>query len=92
MPGVYGCGFGVQLNLGSCVHRLAQPSFLIFSSTAEPEFEVEPEITNLPQGETAVFNCEAKGDPQPTITWIRNGEPLETHDTTVILCGLRAIF
>ncbi|KAK4304075.1 hypothetical protein Pmani_023968 [Petrolisthes manimaculis] len=55
---------------------------------AEPEFEVEPEVINLPQGETAVFSCEAKGDPQPTITWTRNGVPLQTHETTLVYDNL----
>ncbi|MPC17113.1 Neuroglian [Portunus trituberculatus] len=49
---------------------------------SEPEFVMEPEIINLPQGETAVFSCEARGEPQPIITWTSNGDALDTHDTT----------
>lgn len=51
--------------------------------TAAPEFKVEPDVINLPEGETAKFSCEALGDPLPTITWTRNGEPLDSHDTMV---------
>ena len=67
------------------VHIILSSSVMlsIFILTAEPEFVVEPEIINLPQGETAVFSCEARGEPQPIITWTSNGDALDTHDTTV---------
>ncbi|XP_050687578.1 uncharacterized protein LOC126981013 isoform X4 [Eriocheir sinensis] len=55
---------------------------------AEPKFTVEPEVINLPQGETAVFSCEATGEPQPVITWTKNGEALDTHDTTLVFDNL----
>ncbi|XP_071547081.1 uncharacterized protein [Panulirus ornatus] len=55
---------------------------------AAPEFVVEPEVVNLPAGEVAVFNCEASGDPEPTITWLQNGEALDTHETTVVFDAL----
>nr|XP_045622235.1 uncharacterized protein LOC123772893 isoform X5 [Procambarus clarkii] len=61
--------------------------FTVYIESA-PEFVVEPEVTNLPQGETAVFNCEASGDPEPTITWTKNGDPMESHDTTVMFDAL----
>ncbi|XP_047493418.1 neuroglian-like [Penaeus chinensis] len=51
---------------------------------AAPEFIVEPEVVNLPEGETATLSCEAKGDPEPTITWTKNGQPMDTHETTLM--------
>ncbi|ROT67129.1 putative Neuroglian precursor [Penaeus vannamei] len=51
---------------------------------AAPEFIVEPEVVNLPEGETATLSCEAKGDPEPIITWTKNGQPMDTHETTLM--------
>ncbi|XP_042243141.1 neuroglian-like isoform X6 [Homarus americanus] len=57
---------------------------------AAPEFVVEPGVINSPQGATAVFNCEASGDPKPTITWTKNGQLLDTHETTVVFDTLES--
>ena len=43
---------------------------------AKPRFKIEPEIHNAAEGETAVFECIADGEPTPTIQWIHNGAPL----------------
>ncbi|XP_051773698.1 inactive tyrosine-protein kinase 7 isoform X1 [Ctenopharyngodon idella] len=34
------------------------------------EFKLEPEQTTVYQGHTAVFHCQASGDPQPYIQWM----------------------
>lgn len=47
------------------------------SPTAAPFFTVEPEIQNKAEGETAEIKCEASGTPEPKITWIHNGKPIE---------------
>lgn len=41
-----------------------------------PFFTVVPQIVEGAEGETAVINCEASGNPEPTIEWIHNGRPL----------------
>ncbi|KAK7070825.1 hypothetical protein SK128_024045 [Halocaridina rubra] len=51
---------------------------------AAPQFIVEPEVVNQPEGESAAFHCEARGDPAPTITWTKDGEVMDTHDTTIV--------
>ena len=44
-----------------------------------------PRITEHPlddyfaKNEPATLNCKAEGDPKPTITWYRNGKPVETN-------------
>ena len=35
-----------------------------------------PQIVEGAEGENAVINCEASGNPEPTIKWIHNGRPL----------------
>ena len=40
-------------------------------------FQIEPEIQNAAEDETAVFECIADGEPRPTIQWIHNGAPIE---------------
>jgi hypothetical protein len=41
-----------------------------------PFFTITPQIVEKAEGETAVINCEASGNPEPTIKWIHNGKPL----------------
>ncbi|XP_025407502.1 neuroglian-like [Sipha flava] len=43
---------------------------------AVPFFTITPQIVEKAEGETAVINCEASGNPEPTIKWIHNGKPL----------------
>ncbi|XP_068231636.1 uncharacterized protein [Palaemon carinicauda] len=57
--------------------------FTVYVESA-PHFVVEPDFVNLPEGESAIFHCEARGDPEPTITWTKDGEVMESHDTTIV--------
>lgn len=41
-----------------------------------PYFITSPEIVEKAVGETAVIECDARGNPNPTINWIHNGRPL----------------
>lgn len=41
-----------------------------------PYFIVEPEKVNAAEDETAVFECQAAGVPEPEIKWIHNGKPI----------------
>ncbi|XP_049817561.1 neuroglian isoform X2 [Aethina tumida] len=43
---------------------------------AVPYFIVEPEKVNAAEDETAVFECQAAGVPEPEIKWIHNGKPI----------------
>ncbi|KAG8240341.1 hypothetical protein J437_LFUL000816 [Ladona fulva] len=44
---------------------------------AAPYFTVEPEIINAAEEESVTFRCEASGVPEPQISWIHNGKPIE---------------
>ena len=44
---------------------------------AKPFFTKEPVAQNKAEGETAIFECEADGIPEPKIQWIHNGLPIE---------------
>nr|XP_032528918.1 neuroglian isoform X2 [Danaus plexippus plexippus] len=44
---------------------------------AAPFFIEEPQFQNLAEGETAVIQCRAGGTPEPTISWVHNGKPIE---------------
>ncbi|NWT59929.1 IGDC3 protein, partial [Erythrocercus mccallii] len=52
-------------------------SFLL---SAPAEFVQHPQSISRPVGTTAIFTCVAQGEPPPQITWLRNGQILETSD------------
>ncbi|XP_061659521.1 roundabout homolog 1 isoform X2 [Syngnathoides biaculeatus] len=43
---------------------------------AKPVFVLKPENVSVRIGESARFNCRAKGDPPPAVVWIREQGPL----------------
>lgn len=49
-----------------------------FSSDSEPKLEMETAIsdTNVIIGDDLVLTCEASGEPEPSLTWYRNGLPI----------------
>ncbi|KAI1235243.1 hypothetical protein IHE44_0002883 [Lamprotornis superbus] len=47
---------------------------------APAEFVQHPQSISRPVGTTAIFTCVAQGEPPPQITWLRNGQILETSD------------
>lgn len=44
-----------------------------------PEFRSKPQNKVKPAAQTARFHCSADGIPNPTITWFKNGEPLDIN-------------
>lgn len=42
-------------------------------------------------GRTAVINCPAFGSPEPSIAWLKNGQPLGTDNRHAILNGGRQL-
>lgn len=50
---------------------------IMLSIQAAPYFTEEPQLVNAAEGETAEIRCKAEGVPEPSITWIHNGKPIE---------------
>lgn len=42
-------------------------------------------------GRTSVINCPAFGSPEPSISWLKNGQPLVTDSRHAILNGGRQL-
>ena len=43
-----------------------------------PEITVHPEAQTKTEGENVTLSCNVAGNPAPTISWTRNGSPLNT--------------
>ncbi|XP_020608165.1 hemicentin-2-like [Orbicella faveolata] len=56
------------------------------SNVATLDVQYKPEITAHPltetktEGDNVTFSCDAVGNPVPTISWTRNGSPVDTSD------------
>lgn len=57
------------------------PTFYFFPPSAPAEFVQPPQSITRPVGTTAIFSCQAQGEPEPQLTWLKNGQILEpgTH-------------
>ncbi|XP_046898476.1 immunoglobulin superfamily DCC subclass member 3 [Hypomesus transpacificus] len=69
--GVYVCAANKP---GTRVRRTAQGRLVV---QAPAEFVQSPQSISRPVGTTAIFTCQAQGEPEPQLTWLRNGEVLE---------------
>lgn len=45
--------------------------------SAPAEFVQPPQSIARPVGTTAIFTCQAQGEPEPQLTWLKNGQILE---------------
>ncbi|XP_030010684.1 roundabout homolog 1 isoform X2 [Sphaeramia orbicularis] len=68
--GVLLCGFGVLLT-----------GFRVRAEETPPRIVHHPSDVVVKVGSPATLSCRADGNPQPTIEWLRNGQPLETAKT-----------
>uniref|UniRef100_A0A8C8RV15 Hemicentin-1 n=1 Tax=Pelusios castaneus TaxID=367368 RepID=A0A8C8RV15_9SAUR len=50
-----------------------------------PVITVEPAETVIDAGTTAILNCQAIGEPPPTIEWSRQGHPIFSNDRVTVL-------
>ncbi|EDW51334.1 GM21680 [Drosophila sechellia] len=55
----------------------AQSFSIILNVNSVPYFTKEPEIATAAEDEEVVFECRAAGVPEPKISWIHNGKPIE---------------
>ncbi|XP_041083010.1 immunoglobulin superfamily DCC subclass member 3-like [Polyodon spathula] len=72
--GVYVCAANKP---GTRVRRTAQGRLVV---QAPAEFVQSPQSISRPLGTTAIFTCVAQGEPTPQLTWLKNGQILETND------------
>ena len=72
-------------HLTMCLLVQCIQAVLVVTHTAPPEFTVQPEQTTVLNSTAASFNCSAKGNPPPTITWLHNGERVTPSDRVTIL-------
>ncbi|XP_029431086.1 immunoglobulin superfamily DCC subclass member 3 [Rhinatrema bivittatum] len=72
--GIYVCAANKP---GTRVRRTAQGRLVV---QAPAEFVQHPQSISRPVGTTAIFTCLAQGEPPPQVTWLKNGQILETTD------------
>ncbi|KAM8972324.1 immunoglobulin superfamily DCC subclass member 3 [Pelodytes ibericus] len=72
--GVYVCAANKP---GTRVRRTAQGRLVV---QAPAEFVQHPQSISRPIGTTAIFTCLAQGEPPPQITWLKNGQELESSE------------
>ncbi|CAH6872483.1 Igdcc3 [Phodopus roborovskii] len=68
--GVYVCAANRP---GTRVRRTAQGRLVV---QAPAEFVQHPQSISRPAGTTAMFTCQAQGEPPPHVTWLKNGQVL----------------
>ena len=54
--------------------------FFFSHVTDEPKVFTHPHTKTRIEGDTVAFTCNADGNPVPTISWARNGSPIDTDD------------
>lgn len=56
-----------------------------------PHFVLRPVDISMAEGSTAVFQCDATGDPTPIVTWYKNGGPMPNNGRFQILDSGRTL-
>ena len=51
----------------------------IFVIVDQPEITVQPKAQTKTEGDNVTLSCNATGNPVPTISWTRDGSPVETR-------------
>uniref|UniRef100_A0A8B9BNN6 Hemicentin 1 n=1 Tax=Anser brachyrhynchus TaxID=132585 RepID=A0A8B9BNN6_9AVES len=58
---------------------------LTLTLQSPPVITIEPAETVIEAGATAMLNCQANGEPPPTIKWSRQGHPVVSEDRVTVL-------
>ena len=61
---------------------ISEVDYFIF--TDPPEIFVHPETGPNTEGNNVVLSCDARGRPFPTISWTRDGSPVDSRDSSRI--------
>ncbi|XP_060630871.2 myosin light chain kinase, smooth muscle isoform X2 [Anolis sagrei] len=60
--------------------------------TEPPAFTLPPRNIRVPLGGTAKFEGKVRGNPEPQVTWYRNGHLLVQGERCVVDCSIRGLF
>ncbi|KAM4829767.1 immunoglobulin superfamily DCC subclass member 3 [Thomomys bottae] len=88
--GIYVCAANRP---GTRVRRTAQGRLVV---QAPAEFVQHPQSISRPAGTTAMFTCQAQGEPPPHVTWLKNGQVLgagghvrlKNNNSTLTISGI----
>ena len=72
-------GKGDNIYAFQCTYCLLHCGF-----TEKPSITVQPRGVTIREGEDITLSCNASGNPAPTISWTRNGSPLDTSNNSRI--------
>ncbi|KAF7471011.1 Hypothetical predicted protein [Marmota monax] len=84
--GVWGWGAALRAHPSPRHYRLRAPA----------EFVQHPQSISRPAGTTAMFTCQAQGEPPPHVTWLKNGQVLgpgghvrlKNNNSTLTISGI----
>ncbi|MGH0169589.1 UNVERIFIED_CONTAM: hypothetical protein FKN15_057152 [Acipenser sinensis] len=61
-------------------HPASHTEVQLWDVSPPAEFVQSPQSISRPLGTTAIFTCVAQGEPAPQLTWLKNGQILETSN------------
>ena len=56
---------------------------ILYSSTDKPEIVTHPQNITTREGQNVTLYCNATGNPVPTISWYKNGYPINNSFSTI---------
>jgi hypothetical protein len=54
-----------------------------FFSSAKPTWKFQPVDKRVSVGDSTSLNCQAEGNPKPTVEWYINGNPVKGKTMTI---------
>ena len=54
---------------------------VVLSFSVPPSFKSKPSNQTVKEGDEAIFDCTARGNPTPKITWQKDGKPVASGDS-----------
>lgn len=61
----------------------------VLTVTAPLKASIEPQVQTIDFGRPAVFTCKFEGNPIKTITWLKDGNPIDHHDAVLRIEAVR---
>lgn len=73
--------------LASCSQDSEAGAFVSASSDSAPRITIQPNDLIAIEGESAELNCDAEGQPEPTIEWYHNGQLIKASSNSRTTMG-----